>query len=403
MPTFRYKGYRANGQATSGTLEADSLRTAREHLRQQEILPAELTSDETQPPQGIIQRFRRRIQIAQLSLFTRRLATLVAANVPIHEALTALHEQEQHAELRSILNRIKARLAEGAPLARALAEEPQVFRPSYVAMVAAGEASGALDHVLERLADFLERQEELRRTVTGALAYPLLMALVGSGVMIFLLAFVIPKITGVFADNRTALPLLTVALLTVSSLLRKGWWLLMLGGAALLYCYGRLSRKESFLAARDRWLLKLPVVGRLVQTLALARFARILSLMLGSGVPLLRALEISSEAVVNRSFRTLLAEARSAVVEGSSLSAVLTKSPLFPPLLTHLIAVGERSGTLETSLETAGQSFEREFTAATGRLMALLEPLLVLAMGLAVGLVVIAVLLPIFELNQLIK
>lgn len=403
MPTFRYKGYRANGQATSGTLEADSLRTAREHLRQQEILPAELTSDETQPPQGIIQRFRRRIQIAQLSLFTRRLATLVAANVPIHEALTALHEQEQHAELRSILNRIKARLAEGAPLARALAEEPQVFRPSYVAMVAAGEASGALDHVLERLADFLERQEELRRTVTGALAYPLLMALVGSGVMIFLLAFVIPKITGVFADNRTALPLLTVALLTVSSLLRKGWWLLMLGGAALLYCYGRLSRKESFLAARDRWLLKLPVVGRLVQTLALARFARILSLMLGSGVPLLRALEISSEAVVNRSFRTLLAEARNAVVEGSSLSAVLTKSPLFPPLLTHLIAVGERSGTLETSLETAGQSFEREFTAATGRLMALLEPLLVLAMGLAVGLVVIAVLLPIFELNQLIK
>lgn len=403
MPTFRYKGYRANGQETSGTLEADSLRTAREQLRQQHILPSELSSEETQPPQGIIQRFRRRIQIAQLSLFTRRLATLVASNVPIHEALTALHEQEQHAELRSLLGRIKARLAEGAPLARALAEEPQVFRPSYVAMVAAGEASGALDHVLERLADFLERQEELRRTVTGALAYPLLMSLVGSGVMIFLLAFVIPKITGVFADNRAALPLLTVALLTVSSLLRKGWWLLVLGGAALLYGYGRLTRKESFLAARDRWLLKLPLVGRLIQTLALARFARILSLMLGSGVPLLRALEISSEAVVNRSFRTILDQARSAVVEGSSLSAVLSRFPLFPPLLTHLIAVGERSGTLETSLETAGQSFEREFTADTGRLMALLEPLLVLAMGLAVGLVVIAVLLPIFELNQLIK
>jgi general secretion pathway protein F len=177
----------------------------------------------------------------------------------------------------------------------------------------------------------------------------------------------------------------------------------VLGGAALLYGYGRLSRKESFLAARDRWLLKLPLAGRLIQTLALARFARILSLMLGSGVPLLRALEISSEAVVNRSFRSILEQARSAVVEGSSLSAVLSRFPLFPPLLTHLIAVGERSGTLETSLETAGQSFEREFTADTGRLMALLEPLLVLAMGLAVGLVVIAVLLPIFELNQLVK
>lgn len=403
MPTFRYKGYRTNGQEISGTLEADSLRTAREQLRQQDILPSQLSSDETQPPQGIIQRFRGRIQIAQLSLFTRRLATLTASNVPIHEALSALHEQEQHAELRSLLGRIKVRLAEGAPLARAIAEEPQVFHPSYVAMVSAGEASGALDHVLERLADFLERQEELRRTVTGALAYPLLMTVVGSAVMIFLLAFVIPKITGVFADNQATLPFLTIALLTVSSLLRKGWWLLVLIGCGLVYGYHRLARKESFLVARDRWLLKLPLVGRLIQTLALARFARILSLMLGSGVPLLHALEISSEAVVNRSFRAMLAEARTAVIEGSSLSAVLTRSPLFPPLLTHLIAVGERSGTLETSLETAGLSFEREFTAATGRLMSLLEPLLVLAMGLAVGLVVIAVLLPIFELNQLIK
>lgn len=403
MPTFRFKGYKASGQETNGSLEADSLRAAREQLRQQGILLTQLVSDETKPPQGFVQRFRRRIQIAQLSLFTRRLATLAAAKVPVHEALSALHDQEQHPELRSLLGRVKARLAEGAPLARALADEPQVFRPSYVAMVSAGEASGALDSVLERLADFLERQEELRRTVSGALAYPLLMAVVGSGVMIFLLAFVIPKITGVFADNRTALPLLTVALLTVSSLLRKGWWLLLLCLAGLAYAYNRLARKETFLAAQDRWLLKLPLVGRLIQTLALARFARILSLMLGSGVPLLRALEISSEAVVNRSFRAVLAETRSAVAEGSSLSAVLGRSALFPPLLTHLIAVGERSGTLETSLETAGQSFEREFTVATGRLMSLLEPLLVLAMGLAVGLVVMAVLLPIFELNQLIK
>lgn len=403
MPTFRYKGYRADGRELSGTLDADSLRTAREQLRQQEIMPSELAPHQAMSAQGIIQRFRHRIQVHQLALFTRQLATLSAAAVPIHEALTALHQQEQHPELRALLGRAKEQLAEGAPLARALAEEPHVFGSSYVAMVAAGEASGALDRVLQRLADFLERQEELRRTVSSALAYPLLMAVVGSGVMIFLLAFVIPKITGVFADSRVALPLLTVALLTISSLLRKGWWLLLLCGGGLLYGYQRLARRESFLAARDQWLLKLPVVGRLLQTLALARFARILSLMLGSGVPLLRALEISSEAVVNRAYRAVLAEARSAVVEGGSLSVVLARSPLFPPLLTHLIAVGERSGTLETSLETAGVSFEREFTAATNRLMALLEPMLVLAMGLAVGLVVIAVLLPIFELNQLIK
>ena len=404
MPTFRYKGYRSDGREASGTVEAESLRNARELLRQQEILPAELLSNAAAPvATNLLQRFRRRIPVTLLALFSRRLATLVAASVPIHEALTALHHQEQHPELRALLGRVRERLAEGAPLARALAEEPQVFRASYVAMVAAGEASGALDRVLQRLADFLERQEELQRKVSGALAYPLLMAVVGSGVMLFLLTFVIPKITGIFADNKAALPFLTVALLTVSSLLRKGWWLLVLLGVGLVYGYQRLARQETFLARRDRWLLKIPVVGGLLQTLALARFARILALMLSSGVPLLRALEISAEAVVNRAYRAVLAEARTIVAEGGTLSGVLHRSLLFPPLLTHLIAVGEQSGTLEASLETAGQSFEREFEATTGRAMALLEPLLVLAMGVAVGLVVMAVLLPIFQLNQLIK
>lgn len=403
MPTFRYKGYRSDGRDISGTVEADSLRSARELLRKQEVLPTALATEEETTSTDLLQRLRKRIPMAMLALFTRRLATLTASAVPIHEALTALHQQEQHIELRSLLARVKTRLAEGAPLARALAEEPRVFSPSYVAMVAAGEASGALDRVLQRLADFLERQEELHRTVSGALAYPILMALVGSGVMIFLLTFVIPKITGVFADNRAALPFLTVALLTISSLLRKGWWLLLMIVAGIVFIYSHLARRETFLASRDHTLLRLPVVGQLLQTLALARFARILSLMLGSGVPLLRALEISSEAVVNRAYQTVLTEARSVVIEGGSLSSILARSALFPPLLTHLIAVGERSGTLEASLETAGQSFEREFEAGTNRLMAMLEPLLVLAMGLAVGLVVIAVLLPIFQLNQLIK
>jgi len=270
-------------------------------------------------------------------------------------------------------------------------------------MVSAGEAGGALDRILQRLADFKERQEEVRRTVSSALAYPMLMALVGSGVMVFLLTFVIPKITGVFADNKATLPFLTVALLTVSALLRKGWWLLLILIAAAVFGYRRLTLRESFLVARDRWLLRLPLAGKLLQTLALARFSRVLGLLLGSGVPLLHSLEISSEAVVNRSYRQVLDEARVTVSEGGSLSATLERSSLFPPLLTHLISVGERSGTLEESLETAGRSFEREFEASTSRVMGLLEPLLVLAMGLMVGLVVVAVLLPIFELNQLIK
>lgn len=403
MPTFRYKGYRADGREAAGSLAADSPGAARDLLRQQEILPAELTSETGTPKTGLAGLLQRRIPVPVLAMFTRRLATLVAAALPVHEALQVLQQQEHHPALRSLLERVTNRLAEGAPLARALADEPEVFSTGYVAMVAAGEAGGALDRILQRLADFQERQEEIRRTVGSALAYPLLMAVVGSGVMVFLLAFVVPKITGIFADNRAALPLLTVALLAVSSLLRAGWWVIVLIGIGCGLAYRRLTRSGSFLAARDRCLLRLPLVGRLLQTLALARFSRILSLLLASGVPLLRALEISSETVANRAYRTVLDEARLRMAEGGRLSATLERSPLFPPLLTHLIQVGERSGSLEESLETAGRSFEREFEASISRLLGLLEPLLVLAMGLMVGLVVIAVLLPIFELNQLIK
>lgn len=405
MPIFRYRGYRSDGKELSGTLDTDSLRSARDLLRQREIMPTELVSADDAPPAAgdVLRRWRRSVPVAALALFTRRLATLTAASVPVHEALTALYRQEQHDELRAVLGRVRERLAEGAPLARSLAEEPKVFNAGYVAMVAAGETGGALDRILQRLADFQERQEEIRRTVSAALAYPALMALVSSGVMIFLLTYVIPKITGIFADNKAALPFLTVALLKISALMRAGWWLLPLiaiGGTVL---YRRLAQRESFLAARDRWLLRLPVLGSLLQTLALARFSRVLGLLLGSGVPLLRSLEISADAVVNRSYRQVLDTARTTVAEGGSLSNTLERSSLFPPLLTHLISVGEKSGALEESLETAGRSFEREFEAQTSRVMGLLEPMMVLAMGLMVGLVVIAVLLPIFQLNQLIK
>jgi len=403
MPIFRYKGYAADGRALGGTLEADTIRAAREQLRRQQILASELTSEEAVQATDPVSRFRRRIPVAELSLFTRRLATLTAASVPLHEALHALYQQERHLELKNVLGRVKTRLAEGTPLARALAEEPRVFNENYVAMVAAGEAGGALDRVLLRLADFLERQEELRRTVSSAMAYPILMALVGSAVMLFLLTFVIPRITGIFADSKATLPFLTVAMLAISATLRKAWWLLLLLAAGGLWLYQRLRIRPVFVAARDRWLVRLPLFGPLVQTLVLARFTGILGLLLGSGVPLLKSLEISSEALVNRAYQSVLADARTAVAEGGTLSGSLGSSPLFPPILIHLIAVGERSGTLVESLEAAGQSFEREFESSTTRLVSLLEPIMILVMGLVVGLVVVAVLLPIFQLNQLIK
>jgi general secretion pathway protein F len=401
MPIFRYKGYGKDGKETAGTVTADTPRGAREKLKTDGILATAIDAEASAPQSGFS--LRRRVGLPELALLTRRLATLVGASMPLFEAVATLVEQERPGELRSVLIRVKERLAEGKGLAAALAEEAPLFNESYISMVAAGEASGALDTILERLADFLEEQEAIRSRVTTALAYPLLMAVVGSGVMLFLLAFVIPKITTVFADNKAALPLITIVLLKVSTVLRKGWWLLLLCVTAGVFVYKHLMKSANFHLKRDGLLLQLPLFGALMQKLLLARFARILGLLLSSGVPVIRAMEITGEALVNRAYRLFLSDARSELMEGGKLSATLSRSPLFPPLLIHMIGIGEQSGTLDAMLNKAGTAFEREFDTATTRFMALLEPVMVLSMGLAVGFVVVAVLLPIFQLNQLVK
>jgi general secretion pathway protein F len=403
MPTFRYKAYRADGRETTGTVDAENSREARLRLKKDGLLASDLTQADEAPASGWQRQFKRGTGLPQLALMTRRLATLLGSAVPIYEAVTTLWEQEPPSDLKQVLARVRERLAEGAGLAQALTQEPQIFSESYVSMVAAGEASGALDLVLDRLADFLEGQDVLRSKVSTALAYPLLMVVVGGGVMLFLLGFVIPKITTVFADNKAALPLITVVLLKTSTLIRKGWWLLLLLAWAAVYGYRRLVRQEAMRLKRDQLLLRLPLVGSLIQKLVLARFAKVLGLLLASGVPVIKALEITGAAVVNRAYRACLTQTKGELIEGGKLSASLAATPLFPPLLVHMIAVGERSGTLETMLDKAGKAFEREFETAVTRFMSLLEPLLVLGMGLAVGFVVMAVLLPIFQLNQLVK
>ena len=403
MPIFHYKGYRQDGRESNGTITAATLRDARERLKSDGILATAIDEEDAQAARRGLLAWQRRVGLPELALLTRRLATLLGASMPLFEAVTTLMEQERPGEMRSVLSRIKERLAEGKSLAIALAGEAPLFSDSYISMVTAGEASGTLDTILERLADFLEEQEAIRSKVATALAYPLIMALVGGGVMLFLLAFVIPKITAVFADNKAALPLITIILLKISAIVRQGWWLLLSAAAAAIYFYRRLLERDSFRLKRDRLLLELPLLGPLMQKLLLARFAKILGLLLASGVPVIRAMEITAEVVVNRAYRLFLGEAKKELIEGGKLSATLSRSPLFPPLLIHLIGIGEQSGTLDAMLNKAGTAFEREFDTATTRFMALLEPVMVLAMGLAVGFVVVAVLLPIFQLNQLVK
>jgi general secretion pathway protein F len=403
MPTFRYKAYNASGGAVNGSIDADSDRQAILQLKGQGLLPREvLEASAAREGRGAFS-FRQGVAAADMALFTRRLATLTASAVPLFEAMGSLHEQEQSGKLKQVLARVRDRIAEGASLSRAFAAEPQVFSESYVSMVAAGEASGALDAVLESLADFLEEQEQVRSRVTSALAYPILMVLVGSGVMLFLLTMVIPRIVTIFEDSKATLPLITIALIKLSHFLRGWWWIPAGMLVASVPLYRKAMLRDDLRLKRDELLLRLPLAGGMLQRLILSRFARVLGLLLSSGVPIIRALEITSEALVNRVYRGFLRGVMEEVAQGGSLSASLRKSPLFPPLLVHLAGVGEKSGTLEAMLFKAGIAYEREFNARLTRLMGLMEPLLVLGMGLAVGIVVLAVLLPIFELNQLIR
>jgi general secretion pathway protein F len=402
MPTFRYSAYKSGGGEVTGVIDAGNVREAQLLLKKDGLYPREISAAVAQE-RSIRTIFRSRPGLPEMALLTRRLATLIGSAVPIFEAVNTLREQEKPGELQQMLGRVRDRLGEGTSLAAALAAEPRYFNESFTGMVAAGEASGALEIVLERLAEFMEDQAAIRSKIVTSLAYPLLMVLVGSGVMLFLLAFVVPKIVTVFQESKAALPLITIVLIKTSTMLRKGWWVLLVLAGSLYALSGKLSRNEAWQQKKDHLLLSLPLVGPLVQRLILSRFAKVLGLLLMSGVPIIKALDITGEAVVNRDYRSFLKEAREELIQGGSLSASLRKNPLFPPLLVHMTAVGEKGGELEKMLVKAGNAFEKEFESSVTRFMALLEPLLVLGMGLAVGLVVVAVLLPIFQLNQLVK
>ncbi|HEU0265754.1 MAG TPA: type II secretion system F family protein, partial [Geobacterales bacterium] len=346
---------------------------------------------------------RQRVTQPQLALFTRRLAILVAAGVPVFDAMTTLWEQELEGELKLVLGRLRERLAEGVDLARAMSQEPAIFSEGYVGMVTAGLSSGALDRVLERLAQFLEDQQALRSRAITAFIYPMLMAVVGSCVLFFLLTVVVPKITIIFQASKATLPLITRLLLLISDGLRLTWWFWLLLLVAGLYYHRRHLADEGYRLRLHRLLMKTPLLGPFAASYAVARFSRILGLLLESGVPMLKGLEITGYAVTNRLYRLELDRVRQEVAEGGILSSALGRSPLFPPLLVQMIAVGEQGGELDQMLNRAGQVYEKEFDAGVTRVMALLEPLLILVMALVVGFIVVAILLPIFELNQLVR
>lgn len=402
MGAFEYSVLDSRGRQRKGVMEGDNARQIRQLLREQGYAPLTVEEVARREARGGFA-LRRGIGATDLALITRQLATLVRSALPLEEALQTVARQSERPRLKSMLLAVRARVMEGHSLAAGLGEFPHVFPELYRSTVAAGEQSGHLDVVLERLADYTENRQQMRQKIMLALFYPAILTLVALGVTIALLTYVVPEVVQVFANIGQQLPWLTRALIAVSDFLR-GYGLWLLAALVLLFVLGGyLLRSPEIRHRFHALLLRLPLLARLVRGLNAARFARTFSILAASGVPVLEGLRISAEVLSSLPMRAAVEGAAERVREGASISSALEASGHFPPMMLHLIASGEASGKLESMLERAAANQERELETLIAALMGLFEPLLILTMGAMVLVIVLAILLPIFELNQLVQ
>ncbi len=403
MGAFEYQVLDGSGRERKGVMEGDTARQIRQQLRDKGWTPLSVEAVEQREARrkgGFS--LRRGISATELALVTRQLATLVQSGMPVESALATAAEQSEKMRLKKIILAVRARVLEGHTLADALKEFPHVFPDLYRSTVAAGEHSGHLEAVLGRLADYTESRQALSQKMGLAMIYPALMIIVAILVVVVLLAYVVPQVVGVFDNIGQELPLLTRGLIAVSDFL-TAWGVALLGLIVVsVTLFNLLLRKERFRSVYHRWLLRVPLVGRLVRGLNTARFARTFSILSASGVPVLEGMRIAAEVVTNLPMRRAVDEAARRVREGSSINRALHKSGFFPPMVVHLIASGEASGNLDEMLERAATSQERELETAVSALMGVLEPALILVMGVVVLVIVLAILLPIFDMNQLV-
>jgi len=335
-----------------------------------------------------------------ISLLTRQFATLMKASIPLVEALTALTDQAEKPQIKSALADIKTRVNEGSSLAAAMAEHPKLFDDLYINMVRAGESSGNLDIVLDRLADFLDGQVRLRGKVTTAMFYPVIMSVVGLILMAILFTFVIPRVTKLFEQQRKPLPGITKLLLGTADFFSNYWWLVIILIGLGIWGFRTWTNTDEGRSTWDAIKLKVPLFGPVIRMVAIARFARTMSTLLASGVPLLRAMEIVKNILGNQTLIRVVEDCRENIREGESVAGPLKRSGEFPPIVTHMIAVGERAGKLEEMLNSVAESYEERVEARVELMTTLLEPLMILIMGGAVGFVVFAIMLPILQLND---
>jgi general secretion pathway protein F len=401
MPDFAYVGLDTAGRERRGSVRAETSEAARDQLTKRRLYVVRIEPAAESAPlvsRSLFQ--RKKLDAKQLTLFTRQLATLVTVS-PLEEALRTVALQAERDEVRRVLGSVHTGVVEGRRLSDAMGREPKSFPPLYRAMVAAGEASGTLPQILERLADLLERQAVVRGKVLSTLAYPVILAFVATFVVFALMIFVVPKVVEQFQDIGQTLPLLTRVVIDLSSFLAHWWWALLLAIAAAVLLAGRALKDEGIRMKFDRMLLRLPLIGRLIRDLHAARMARTLSTMVASRLPLLEGLRLTTGTVHNRVLRRASEDIAESVRTGGSLSGALRRAGIFPPLLVYLAASGEASGKLDVMLERAADYLEREFDSFTTTALSLLEPAIIIVMGVIVALIVLSILLPILQLDTL--
>jgi general secretion pathway protein F len=405
MPIFEYSGTDRVGNPVRNTVDADSIKSAKQKVKKNGVVLLSI-QEKSANKSRLTKLFPTlsgagSVNLTTLAVTTRQFSSLIKANIPLVEALAALIDQTESIKLRSVLADVRQQVNEGSSLRDALNKHNTVFAPIFINMVESGEASGTLPLVLARLADFMEAQVRLRQKVTSAMTYPLLMATVGGGLMLVIFTFVIPKIANIFQSMNKKMPWYTQALMDFSFFLRNYWWLMLIFGFLIGYLVKRHYSTPAGKIKRDRLFLKLPLFGPVVRMVAVSRFASTMATLLNGGVPLVTALGIVKSVVNNEILAAAIATAKENITEGQSISEPLKRSGEFPHMLIHMIAIGERTGELPPMLEMVAKNYEEQVNARVERMTSLLEPLMIVGMGLSVGVIVMAVFVPLLELQKL--
>ncbi len=404
MPTFAYKGVTRQGQAASGTVEADTPRSARARLRDQGILASHIEETTAEHISGIRALLSsRRVSPRELARLLRQLATLIAADIPLVDAVGAVARRQRKPVLAATLTAVRADLIAGDSLETAVGKHPRVFPAMYRGMIRAGEEAGALDRVVLRIAEHAEASARLQERLRAAMTYPVIMMVVGAGVVSFLLAYVVPQVTRVFTESRQELPAATRALMVLGELAASYGMQILLALAVCALLLRSWAASERGGRQLERLLYRTPWLGTVLRNVAMARFSHTLATLVSGGIPLVTALEVSRTAAGSRLLADALGEAREAVTGGESLVSVLERSGLFPPMIVDMVAVGEKSGRLEEMLEKAAEALDEEIRVNVDTAASLVEPIMILLMAGVVLFVVLAIMIPVFEMNRLVQ